>query len=181
MNKAKGSDITWKDCEDAARNHEDLGRGSYATGTTRCYQVQAKASKGCTKEANLGNGRMAIITDSEWTTLYFSDAHPGCPGVPKSNGVVDEYADHGYLSYPAAQAMRWWWIANCGLLTFFDTRLVEFEFRHAWTATPVAAHCLLVSEKRENILPDWGKPKAQPQNEETVNEEKTPESEEKAQ
>lgn len=125
--------------------------GSSGRGTTRCYRVQAKVMSGGEPIVIIAGGVSVgfkdTLTDSRWSDLVFTQSAHGVPaGRP-----YDEFARHGYLSYPAAQALRWWFIAEQrGPIL---TRLVEYEFKHSYEATPVGVHCLVDPRKREDITP----------------------------
>jgi len=145
-----------KEIHKQLRDAEELPMGSRGSSTMRCYKVQARMSIGCGPLEIRGAKTLIgknIITDSRWETLNFPEA---AIGVPASKWKV-EYADHGYLSYPAAQALRWWLLAEQYSITGLETRLVEFQFKSSYEAIPVKAHCLVDPEQREDILPDWGK------------------------
>lgn len=138
---------------------EQIPRGGNGSGTARCFRVQARTSEGCGPISIVGvqTGNMRnCLTDSEWETLFFEK---GPVGVPSSKSWFDEYARHDFLSYQAAQSLRWWFLAEQGGCKSIETRLVEYEFKYTYSAEPVQAHCLVDPEKREDILPDWGSPK----------------------
>lgn len=130
-----------------------LGNGS---GTSKCWKVQARTSKGCgpKKIESASVGMDNYLNDIEWQTLSFSSASIG---VPPSPYHFDEFARHGFLSYAAAQALRWWFVAEQkGVSSYLETRLVECEFKYSYSAEAKAVHCRIESEKREDIMPDWG-------------------------
>jgi len=143
---------------------EDLPIGSNGHGTSSCYRVQARVAKGCApkKVAGAFVGMMSdhALTDSKWETLTFPKGPLGVPASPS----YEHYARHGYLSYAAAQALRWWFLAEQPGLTFIETRLVEYVFKHNYSAEAVAVHGVIDPAKREDIMPDWGKPKEKVEN-----------------
>lgn len=132
--------------------------GGKGSGTERCWVVQARCSKGCGPKqivgATCGMGKN-VLTDAKWETLHFPR---GAGGVPMGPPYA-KYIHHDYLDYAAAQALRWWFIAEQGGLSFLETRLVEMEFKYTYSAEPVRAACLISSEERQDIMPDWNKPK----------------------
>lgn len=146
------------------RDSQELQKGSNGSGTTTCYLVQARCCKGCgpkeIRGATTGMGK-SILTDTAWETLYF----PKSPiGVPPSR-FNEEYARHGYYSYQAAQALRWWFLAEQAFVVGAETRLVQYTFKYSYSAEPVRAICLIDPEQREDILPDWGQAEALKTNE----------------
>jgi hypothetical protein len=148
---------THRDLLKQLREHEDLPiTSNHGKGTSQCYQVQARACVGCGPKlitgAQTGSGKNNLI-DSHWETLYFSE---GPIGVPASQWN-DEFARHGFFSYRAAQALRWWFLAAQPGITAIETRLVEYKFEYSYSAEAVRAVCVVDPEKREDLLPDWGK------------------------
>jgi hypothetical protein len=133
--------------------------GSQGSGTARCYRVEARLCKGSPPKKMVGASSQGLfggdfLTDSKWSELSFPE---GAVGVPPSDYGFEEYARHGFLSYKAAQAMRWWFLADQGGISGIETRLVEYEFKHQYSAKSIRAICLVDPEQREDIMPDWGK------------------------
>lgn len=136
------------------REAPDLPRGTNGNGTQRCYQVQARACRGCGPKPIVGceaGWNSKSLTDTQWQTLHFP---AGVVGVPASRWN-EEYARHGYLSYSAAQALRWWFLAEQNGISGIETRLVEYEFKYSYSATALKVACVVDPEKREDIMPDW--------------------------
>ena len=154
------ADRSQKDLIDQLRANqqspESLGGHSSGSGTSRCYRVQARTCCGCGPKEMVGaktSMNRHILTDAKWETLFFPKASIGVPPAPFS----EEYARHGYYSYAAAQALRWWFLAEQGALVSFETRLVEYTFKYSFSAEPVRPICLIDPEMREDMMPDWGK------------------------
>lgn len=140
-------------------NDSNLWNGSKGSGSSNCYRVEARCSVGCGPKIIGGDNEWTgglKLTDTEWTPISFPKSDIGVPASPFPH---EQYAQHGYLSYQAAQALRWWWIANQGGLNFVSTRLVKYEFNYNYEANPIEACCVIDSEQREDVMPDWGKKK----------------------
>lgn len=144
-----------KQLRDSQDLPETLVKGGNGSGTMTCYKVEARMCHGCgPKEIkNIDTWNSPVLTDSKWATLSFPT---GSVGVPSSSFGQD-YARYGYLSYQAAQALRWWFLAEQGGVGAMETRLVQYEFEYSYTAKPIRAICVIDPEQREDILPDWGK------------------------
>ncbi len=123
-----------------------------------CYIVQARMCRGCGPRSLPGQGkgwfRDEFLTDSKWQTVHFSEAPIG---VPPSR-FNEEYSRHGFYDYAAAQALRWWFIAEMQKgIGSIETRLVKCKFEYTYSAEPVEIVCVVDPEEREDIMPDWGK------------------------
>ena len=145
-----------KQLRDSQESPETLGKGSGGSGTNTCYSVQARMVEGCSpvilKFTHASFSQ--TVTDAKWETLHFPQVSRDKAGVKAS--IFDEkYADHGYYSYTAAQALRWWFLAEEPRFAV-ETRLLEHKFEFSYSAKPVRAICLIDPEKREDIMPDWG-------------------------
>lgn len=135
--------------------------GSSGSSTATCYKVQARMCNNCPPvglKKDALSWIQAVLTDTHWETLSFPEEKVGVPNGSPHN----EFARYGYLTYTAAQALRWWFLAENR--DSIETRLVEYQFEHSYKATPIKAVCLVDPEKRENIMPDWGKKNEPPKN-----------------
>ena len=129
--------------------------GGSGSGTQRCYQVQARMCLGCGPKpvtGAAGSFGELIVTDTRWETLYFPASEIGVP----ASRHFEEYGRYGFLSYAAAQALRWWFLARQLSTVGLDTRLVEYNFEYSYSAKPLRVVCVVDAEKREDVLPDWG-------------------------
>lgn len=113
-----------------------LPDGNSVSGTQYGYQVQARYMYHEPKDFG------GIILDQRWRTLYFEKSPIG---VPTSRGAFDWYlpASNCMTKY-AAEALRWWFLANCergdwGGSLCVETRIVKFkiEYSHKAEATAV--------------------------------------------
>lgn len=79
-----------------------------------------------------------LILDNRWQRLYFKK-HKEI-GVPQGGCLTPAIKLSGLLSYQAAQALRWWFIANCENDSMFgvmgalclETRLVKHEVEYSY-------------------------------------------------
>ena len=113
---------------------EDLelpqGMSANATGQSG-YQVQARYNNHEPKQFG------ELILDKRWKTLYF----PKSPiGVPSRRQWDWHLGATECLSFPAAQALRWWFMAQChceewggGLCV--ETRIVAFRIEYSVKST----------------------------------------------
>jgi hypothetical protein len=99
----------------------------------RGYTVEAR----CTlKHPKTVNGK---ALGGEWLQLEFPHGR-GVPAAPPYSPLPLM----GLLSYQAAQALRWWWIAEAEAADIcstngIETRLVQFDVKVDWEARAVAA------------------------------------------
>jgi hypothetical protein len=128
---------------------EKRGNGS---GTAISYSVQARLAY---FEPRMVCGQML---DTRWTTVNFEMGRVGVPAdkfesLPGHNTAVA----NGLVSYQAAQALRWWFLANadkefsCGCI---ETRLIKHTVRYEYSITADSAHDYIgEGESRTNIMP----------------------------
>ena len=77
-------------------------------GNTTGFSVIARSTSN--KPVRIGHQE---FTNKEWTTVGFQEAKPG-KGVPHGKGVFGKLLDiMGLLEYETAQALRWWFLADC--------------------------------------------------------------------
>lgn len=111
---------------------EELRKGPSHSGTESAWIVEARS--GIKRPIACGD----LLLGSEWTSVPFNRAAAGVP-----NGhMLFQGADMGMLTYPAAQALRWWFLADLAASfkdTGVETRLVEYKITYSKTATPVRA------------------------------------------
>lgn len=127
--------------------------GQSHSGTTNGYSVQARYNYPEPKQ--FGD----IILHREWKTIYFPKSNT--IGVPTGNSLDWAANQLGLLSYPAAQALRWWFHANAeaeilGSLCL-ETRIVKHKVEYSIKEQKVSDHQYIGGDDRSNILPDWGK------------------------
>ncbi len=105
--------------------------GSSASGTDRSYSVQARMAY---YEPRTVSGMML---DTRWKTVCFK---PGEVGVPIHRW--HSWPDHGLYNYQAAEALRWWFVAQARVENneiCLETRLVEHEVDYSWKESSVKA------------------------------------------
>lgn len=94
------------------------------------------------------------IFDNRWKRVHFER---GAVGVPPCNPFQLYTNRNGYLSYPAAQALRWWLHANAEATMHgmcLETRLVEVRIESSYKAVAIATHALIGGEARNNFQPE---------------------------
>lgn len=127
----------------------DRGNGS---GTQTGYSVEARSKTGPT----LVRGQ---LFGKDWSKVQFDERKAG-RGIPAPGGYDSsgQLLNRGLLSYPSAQALRWWFHADAendeyegvrigGARIGFsaspigiETRLVKHEIKYNYTITAVSAH-----------------------------------------
>lgn len=120
------------------------GRGS---GTTTAYSVEARYNNPHPREAA---GR---LFDNRWQMLHFDKSPIGVPATTWRHPFVHEI---GLLSYQAAQALRWWFLAQletsvAGCLCF-ETRIVEHKVEYSYATEAIAHHDLTGGEDNDRII-----------------------------
>ena len=118
-------------------------------GTEEAWTVEAR---------NTGNAPQVVgnqTFDNRWRQVEFVESSVGVPSARR----YSQASLHGLLTYPAAQALRWWVHAQAdidyqGILV--ETRLVKHLLRYEFNIEAVSAHALIGSDDRSNMMPDWG-------------------------
>lgn len=126
--------------------------GPSGSGTIDGYSVEAR----CNYHQAMVLGDRVI--DNRWAQLHFPKGHPGVPiGPSYSLPFLDVV---GLMSYPAAQAMRWWVHAEAerGLKYMcLETRIVKHRVSYSYSAKRESEHCIVGGDDRSNMMPDWGR------------------------
>lgn len=135
----------------------ELRDGGSGHGTETCYAVEVRAAEGCSKVNNLNEIGWVkdIWSDTRWHRVSFPES---VVGVPAGRGY-EKFIQHGLYGYPAAQALRWWFLAEQQKrgIGAMDTRLIKMEFKYTHSAKAVQVVDPLLSEERQDIMWDWGK------------------------
>ncbi|WP_295986356.1 hypothetical protein [uncultured Variovorax sp.] len=111
---------------------EELRKGPSHSGTESAWTVEARSC--INRPIACGD----LLLGTEWTQVPFNRATVGVP----NGGLLFQGADLGMLTYPAAEALRWWFLADLAAAykdTGVETRLVEYKVVFSKTATPVRA------------------------------------------
>ena len=107
-------------------------KGSSGSGTDTLYSVQARYAYGSPVEI------VGHLLDTRWSTLHFAKAPIGVP----QNRLYQPAANlTGLMSYEAAQALRWWFVAEarCAKGVFcLHTRLVAHRVQFSWSEESIA-------------------------------------------
>lgn len=127
-----------------SENSEFPRKGSSQHGTETAWSVEARSFI----KSPIACGDLLLGT--EWSNVPFNRA-PG--GVP-SGGLFFQGADMGLLTYAAAQALRWWFLAELRSNykdTGVETRLVRHEVKYSKECVAVAAGDLADFRSEHNI------------------------------
>lgn len=127
-------------------------KGGHGSGTEDCYTVQARSMY--TEPQPFGKQ----IFDQRWKHVQFDQVQFPLPGVPAGHSMISDRL--GLYSYPAAQALRWWFHANAhagfsGIC--LETRIVKHKVTYTYAEEALSAHDVISGEDRSNLMPDWGK------------------------
>lgn len=122
------------------------------SGTIHGYSVEARYASH--SPLVLGD----LILDERWRHVSFPKGHPGVPIGPSYHASF--LSRCGLMSYPAAQALRWWLHAegdasSIGCLCL-ETRIVKHKVRYSYGVTRESVHCTVGGDDRSNCIPDWG-------------------------
>lgn len=99
-----------------------------------------------------------MLVSHQWQRVIFA---PAAIGVPSHSEYQSYLGYTRYLSYPAAQALRWWFHAEAtkaSLALGLRSRLVKHRIRVEHKVEAVSVHCEIGGEDRSAMMPDWGKP-----------------------
>lgn len=103
-----------------------------------------------------------LLLDDRWQTVSFPE---GRIGVPRSSRYsLPWFAACGLYDYAAAQALRWWFIAQAeaeGGAICLETRLIKHQMKYSYEHTAESAHAYIGGDDRSHIMPDGGA-KAEP-------------------
>ncbi len=114
------------------------------------------------KPISLSDQSSDFMVTHQWQTLPFRQSPIGVP----TRAEYQAYLGYtGYLSYPAAQALRWWFhaeVAKSSLALGLRSRLVKHKIEVQHKVTAVSIHCEIGGDDRSSMMPDWGQaaPKA---------------------
>jgi hypothetical protein len=128
---------------------KNVGKSS---GSTVGYTVEARYNSFEPKQIG------GVLLDNRWRRLDFA---PGSPGVPVAKIHESELTRNRLMNYPGAQALRWWFIANCEAEGFWggslcvDTRLVKHQVVYSYETTAEIAQAYIGSEDRSSMRADW--------------------------
>ena len=101
--------------------------GGSASGTETAYTVEARHAY-YQPEVIAGH-----LLDLRWSRIECAPAHGG---VPIKEGLFPFHSTLGLLSYQAAQALRWWFIAAAAKdykHLCIETRLVEHKITYSYS------------------------------------------------
>lgn len=124
-------------------------KGSSGSGTEIAYSVQARLAYHQPRQV------CGHLLDLRWTTLYFEKSPIGVP--VRAGSMARGHC--GLLSYQAAQALRWWFLAQAELefsCLCLETRLVEHRVEYSYSATAARAGAIIGGDDRSNIMFGWG-------------------------
>jgi hypothetical protein len=122
-----------EEAAEQAANPEKLRDGPSGSGRTFAYTVEARLM--FHKPEQFGD----IILDKDWRQIHFKEGSTGIP--PGNRYELPELLHAGAYSYEAAQALRWWFMADVhaksptGTLCL-ETRLVEYRIEFSYKAVP---------------------------------------------
>lgn len=132
-------------------------KGPSRSGTNFGYRVEARNSSLLPPRQVGGQ-----IFDAKWREVIF---HKSKVGVPQTAEHEHELLMSDLLSYPASQALRWWFhaLASQELMdTCIETRLVKYKVEYTVKITAEGAYAVVSSEDNSNVRPDYvNKEKAQ--------------------
>lgn len=130
-NKSQGIDTT-KPEGSVTPEAEFPEERSQGTSTTRGYTVEARTTGGIPPQIVEGKA-----IDNQWRQLDFSTS--ATIGVPAHSRWDHGLAAAHLYTEEAAEALRWWWLAERGMTgrIFFETRLVEHSVTFSYTCTAI--------------------------------------------
>lgn len=128
-------------------------KASSGSGGVTGYSVEARLNY---HEPRTISGQ---IFDNRWSTVHFQQTVPpfGVPSGRRYNSCW--YDQTGLFSYQAAQALRWWFLANAEVefsCLCLETRLIEHEIKYSYSSTGVKAGAVIGGDDRSNIMFGWG-------------------------
>lgn len=140
--------------DDAQLKAEFPRKPQSSSGGQTGYSVEARVAEHADP---IEVGGQLIV--KKWKPVRFPEAPIGVPAGPSYEKAREHF---GLLSYPAAQALRWWLHAQVDARTFafglgLETRLIQHNITYSFEATPISEHGHIHGADRSNCIPDWGK------------------------
>jgi hypothetical protein len=126
-------------------------KGSAGSGTDTAYSVEARLA------FHQPRAVCGHLLDLRWTTLQFERGGP--VGVPQHRPFDFAKSSSGLLSYQAAQALRWWFLANAEQefsCLCVETRIVEHKITYSFSTEAVRIGAETSGKDRSNIMFGWG-------------------------
>lgn len=144
--------MTNKEPKYAAPADDFPKKGPSGSGTDVSYSVEARLAYWEPRQV------CGHLLDTRWTRLHFAKSPIGVPAKKFAMLAGPAIAaGNELLDYQAAQALRWWFLANaeqefsCGCI---ETRLVKHTVRYEYSITAESAHDYIgEGESRTNIMP----------------------------
>ena len=124
--------------------------GASATGTDIGYSVEARLAYPEPRQV------CGHLLDLRWTTLHFDKSPIGVPQARPGNFLM---LATGLYSYQAAQALRWWFLAqaeNEFSCLCIESRIVEHQITYSYYTKAVRAGSIVGGDDRSNIMFGWG-------------------------
>lgn len=107
-------------------------KGSSHHGTEMAWEVEAR----CATSHPRAFG--SLLLGDKWSAVPFEEAAGGVP----NGGLFFQGNELGLLTYEAAQALRWWFLASLRVKHesyLVETRLVQHKITYSKTAEAIAA------------------------------------------
>ena len=121
---------------------------SSGNGTMEGYSVEARSVY--TSPQNI-NGQ---LFDERWATVKFNNN--SLIGVPEGpSWSIHWLRLCGLYSYPAAQALRWWFHANSEHQLCLETRIIKHKINYSYQSSRISEHAIITGEDRSSMMPDW--------------------------
>lgn len=130
----------------------DKKKGNSGSGTFDAYSVEAMCDYGSAQEVG------GQIFDNRWKRVDFEPSKIGVPVGPSYQIAVLNQVH--LLSYPAAQALRWWFHAACETFSSglcMRSRIVQHRVIYSYSEERVSEHMEIGGDDRSNTMPNWGK------------------------
>jgi len=124
-------------------------KGSSGGGSSPAYSVEARLTFG--KPTKIGD----TIFHKDWQRVNFTQAPDGF-GVP-GDPMLKEAHDRGLLAYPQAQALRWWFHAQCRNNYGLETRILKHLITYSHQETIVGEFDHIGGESSNYCRPDFEK------------------------
>lgn len=137
--------------EQVAIESEFPKKGTSGSGTDTGYTVEARYTG--------SQGSVVIdgvIYTAKWTRLHPKESPIGVPPHHRYSAWLRQC---GLMSYPAAQAIRWWFhaIADVDFKNLcLETRIIKHKVEYSFSEEAVSEHCIVGGEDRSGYFPDWG-------------------------
>lgn len=129
---------TWKDKNEPAAQ-ETSGAGKHSSGSTSCEGYKLEVRSTIDDARLIRFGPYEVPLDAYWREVPIRPMNPidGAINFPMNEVFRDHAAEHGVMSYAAAESLRWALHACAGWCGCIETRFVKVNYQETYSVTEI--------------------------------------------